>query len=73
MLFNTFQRLSTPIVHLVPSPVNLELLIRNGLVRRLKGLKSGVKVNLGALLGLIMKIFTRFLTSARIDASRQRS
>jgi hypothetical protein len=46
MLFNTFQRLSTPIVQLVPSPVNLELLIRNGLVRRLKGIKSGVKVNL---------------------------
>ena len=41
MLFNTFQRLSTPIVQLVPSPVNLELLIRNGLVRRLKGIKSG--------------------------------
>ena len=41
MLFNTFQRLSTSLVHLVPPPINLELLISDGVVRRLKGIKSG--------------------------------
>jgi hypothetical protein len=52
MLFNTFQRLSTPLVHLVPPLVNLELLISNGLVRRLKRIKSGVKIILMSAIGL---------------------